>query len=132
MTPLFYTRSRRRQLLFINSDAIKFPFPRTQIEHKEVFKNEVANLTRSSKHNYTSSLNPGSKSFRKYVKSLRKCKSGIPDLYLSDSCYRSDSEKANVLNSFFSTCFNLNVCPLSESNFEDFNLLQDCDGNKPV
>ena len=72
----------------------------------------VANL-RNAKAVYFQNLKPtNAKHFWKAVNCLKKTSSSIPVLTHNNSTYESDQEKANVLNSFFASCFNNSVLPL--------------------
>ncbi len=76
----------------------------------------VAQLRRSKKE-YFAKLNPKDlKKFWKTVKSLKKTSQSIPTLSHNGACASDDMEKGNMLNSFFSTCFNTSHPPLSDDN----------------
>ena len=62
------------------------------------------------------SLNPkDSKKFWKAVKSLNKSKQSIPTLSHDGEVACEDADKANLLCSFFSSCFNQSCAPISPS-----------------
>ena len=62
------------------------------------------------------SLNPkDSKKFWKAVKSLNKSKQSIPTLSHDGEVACKDADKANLLCSFFSSCFNQSCAPISPS-----------------
>ena len=71
-------------------------------------RNRVATELRSAKRSYFQKLNPKkSKEFWRVMKYLKKQKSTIPTLVDDNNTEAtSNSEKANMLNSFFSKCFN--------------------------
>ena len=78
-------------------------------------RNRVVNLLRESKKNYFTKINPrDTKKFWKIIKSLNKTSQSIPTLSHNGVTTNEDTEKANMLNSFFSTCFNTSHPPLSE------------------
>ena len=82
-------------------------------------RNKVVAKLRKSKQDYFQRLNPGNcKEFWKIVKYINKGQSSIPSLIVNCSSSElevanTDSEKANALNKFFSTCFNHAFPPLS-------------------
>ena len=58
-------------------------------------------------------LNPKDpKKFWKAIKFLNKSKTTIPTLSLGDKVAHSDVDKANLLNSFFTDCFNKSHPPI--------------------
>ena len=62
---------------------------------------------RLAKRNYFRSLNPKDpKKFWKAIKYLNKSRPAIPTLTQGDNVAYTDSDKANLLNSFFGSCFN--------------------------
>ena len=78
-------------------------------------RNRVVNLLHESKKNYFTKINPrDTKKFWKTIKSLNKTSQSIPTLSHNGVTTNEDTEKANMLNSFFSTCFNTSHPPLSE------------------
>jgi len=69
---------------------------------------------RRAKKNYFANLNPrDQKRFWKTVKKLSKSGSSIPSLSHNGVTVSDDKDKANLLNSFFATCFNTSHPPLS-------------------
>ena len=82
-------------------------------------RNRVISLIRRAKTSYFKNLNPrDSKKFWKAVKFLNKQQSTIPTLLQGDQTATSDVEKAELLNAFFSTCFNRSHPPLNEHPFD--------------
>ena len=76
----------------------------------------VSQLCRAKK-NYFANLNPRDlKRFWKTVKKLSKSGSSIPSLSHNGVTVSDDKDKANLLNSFFATCFNTSHPPLSVDN----------------
>ena len=83
-----------------------------ELEYRRV-RNQVRRLTRKSKKeiqkNVAKDAKTNPKSFWKFTQSKLKTKTGIPDLQVeseSDPSYTSnDTEKANILQNFFSSVF---------------------------
>ena len=78
-------------------------------------RNQVANQLKYAKKKFFSSLNPSNpKSFWKATKVVTKKESRIPSLIADNGEVISDtSSKAEMLNTFFSNCFNTCLPPLS-------------------
>ena len=71
---------------------------------------------RSAKLAYFKKLNPrDSKKFWKAVKFLNKKSKSVPTLTLGDATATTDYQKANLLNSFFHSCFNTSLLPIASS-----------------
>ncbi len=84
-------------------------------------RNKFVAQLRQAKKNYFAKLNPrNQKRFWKTVKKLSKSASSIPCLSQSWVDVTDDKGKANLLNSFFATCFNTSHPPLSADNPTDF------------
>ena len=98
-------------------------------EHHSKFRklrNKVVKLMRSAKSSYFQRLNPkDKKQFWKAVKYLNKQQSTIPTLHYQDTAAESNSEKASLLNEFFSTCFNRDIPPLSPADTDHHNVQYD-------
>lgn len=78
-------------------------------------RNRFVDLLRKSKKNYFAQLNPrDTKKFWKTIKSLNKTSQAVPTLSHNGVSTSEDMGKANMLNAFFSTCFNTSDPPLSE------------------
>ena len=78
-------------------------------------RNKVVSLLRKAKSDYFYHLNPhDSKSFWKSVKYLSKTSSGIPTLIHENVEANTDKEKADLLNKFFSSCFNTYNSPVGD------------------
>ena len=78
--------------------------------------NRTTNLLKLAKKRYFRSLNPkDSKKFWKAVKSLNKSKQSILTLSHDGEVACDDADKANLLCSFFSFCFNQSCAPISPS-----------------
>ena len=85
------------------------------IKYKSL-RNEIISDLRKAKANYFSSLCKSSSissSSWKLIKSLTKSFHVIPDLRVSDEVISDDGEKASAFNSYFSSCFNTSIPPLS-------------------
>ena len=80
--------------------------------------NRVVTQLRNAKSSYFKNLNPksNSKKFWSAVKYLNKKHNSIPVLNHGSMTANTNEEKAEMLNSFFSTCFNPTFPPLSPSN----------------
>lgn len=87
-------------------------------EYKRV-RNTTNEVVKNSKRSYEKSISQKSKNepkhFWRYVKSKTKSKTGVSNLKTRDGEYvKSDQEKAEVLNEFFTTVFtkeNLSTIP---------------------
>jgi len=80
-------------------------------------RNKFVSQLRRAKKNYFANLNPrDQKRFWKTVKKLSKSGSSIPSLSHNGVTVSDDKDKANLLNSFFATCFNTSHPPLSVDN----------------
>ena len=94
-------------------------------EHRNDYKkkrNKVANMIKCAKSRYFKRLNPSNpKTFWKLVKCLTK-QTSIPILKDSqEKAVHDDTEKATLLNEFFSSCFNNAQPPLNMSDYNEFN-----------
>lgn len=70
-------------------------------------RNEVVSQPHNSRASYFHKLSPSnSKQIWKAVMYFKKTSSTIPVLTHNNITYNSDRGKANVLNSFFTSCFN--------------------------
>ena len=86
-------------------------------------RNKVANTIKCAKSRYFKCLNPSNpKTFWKLVKCLTKQTSSIPILKDSqEKVVQDDTEKATLLNEFFSSCFNSAQPPLNMSDYNELN-----------
>ncbi len=123
---------RRRNLPWLNKGAVQsmrrrntlFKRAKQSGNHQDYVKycrarNTVVSQLRNAKAAYFHKINPANpKQFWKAVKHLNKGSSSIPVLTHNNRTFESDEDKANVLNSFFASCFNdsLPPLPLLESN----------------
>ena len=77
-------------------------------------RNRVTNLLHRAKADYFKHLNPRDpKKFWKAVKHLNKQQATIPTLQKGELTAKSDLDKAEMLNTFFSSCFNNSHPPLT-------------------
>lgn len=80
----------------------------------KVVRNQTVQQLRSAKRSYLAQLNPRDpKSFWKTVKFLNKNQNTIPTLSQGDIVASTSTDKANMLNEFFSSCFNTDFPPLT-------------------
>ncbi len=87
-------------------------------------RNRVTNMLRRAKADYFKPLNPrDSKKFWKAVKYLNKQQSTIPTLQQGELIATTDLDKAETLNSFFSSCFNDSHPPLMAPSSDSSTLL---------
>ena len=92
------------------------------------YRNKVVNYLRNAKFAFFRKLNPRkSKGFWRICKLLNKSVSSIPTLTTSSSTAHTDLQKAELLNSFFVSCFNRSHPPLDEVGHQ----LQPCFGETP-
>ena len=99
---------RRRNKLFkqakISGDFSKY----------KVARNQTLQQLRTAKHSYLAQLNPRDpKAFWKTVKFLSKNQNSIPTLTQGETVASQSTEKASMLNNFFSSCFNTAFLPLT-------------------
>ena len=106
---------RRRNMLFSQA---KRSGKRLDVEKYKRIRNGVVTLLRKAKSSYFKNLNPkgNSKKFWSAVKYLNKKHNSIPVLNYGSIAANTNEEKAEVFNSFFSTCFNPTFPPFSPSN----------------
>ena len=82
------------------------------------YRNKVVGLLRNAKMAYFRKLNPRkSKEFWKACKLLNRAPSSIPTLSNSATVAHTATEKAELLNSFFVSCFNQSHSPLDDADF---------------
>ena len=92
-------------------------FKKSGLSHRyKIARNKVTSLLRKAKHRYFQLLNPvDTKKFWKSVRYIDKKQSSIPVLQCNEVSYETDEQKASILNSFFSSCFNQSHPPLDPS-----------------
>ena len=82
-------------------------------------RNKIVNYLRSAKQAYFGKLNPRKpKEFWKACKLLNKTPSSIPVLCNNNTTAYSNADKAELLNTFFVSCFNRSHAPLDECDFQ--------------
>ena len=85
----------------------------SQLALYKTLRNKVVDMLRSAKRDFFNSLLPSnSKQFWKVVKLVNKQHTQIPSLYFEQSEATTHREKADMLNSFFSKCWNYSIAPL--------------------
>ena len=106
---------RRRNMLY---GQAKRSGKRSDVEKYKHIRNRVVIQLRNAKSSYFKNLNRkgSSKKFWSAVKYLNKKHNSIPVLNHGSMTANTNEEKAEMLNSFFSTCFNPTFPPLSPSN----------------
>ena len=88
-------------------------------------RNKVVNELCRSKSHFFRSFNPSNpKQFWKIAKLLNKNSSSIPSLVKNGYTATTDSDKATMLNGFFSECFNTAQPPLSINQGEPLSYLE--------
>ena len=102
---------KRRQKLFtqakrFNSSSIRQTYCS--------LRNYITSTIRLKRFQFFRSLSSSSpKKFWSYVRSTRKTSSSVPPLTFNDKIFTSDCDKADILNKYFSGCFNLSIPPFS-------------------
>ena len=100
---------RRRNALFRRAKRSNNPMHLSQYKHA---RNKVVSQLRCAKKQFFRNLNPSNtKDFWKSVKYLTK-KDSIGTVIHEDHLCKSDLDKANGINAFFSKCFNQSVPPI--------------------
>ena len=108
ITRLIHQRNTQYRKAKKSNDPSQFALYKT-------LRNKVVEMLRSAKRYYFNSLSPSnSKHFGKSVKLLKKQPTQIPSLYYGKSEATTSNEKAEMLNSFFTKCWNYSVAPLHE------------------
>ena len=93
---------------------------RTDFEKYKRLRNKLTLMLKESKRNYLKKLNTyNKKQFWKAIKSLNQQKTSIPTLSENDINATSNHEKAEMLNKFFSKCFNHSLPCLSFADRDD-------------
>ena len=81
--------------------------------HYKIARNRTLAQVRLARRKYFRTLNPKDpKKFWKAIKYLNKSKPSIPTLSQGNRVAYTDSDKANLLNSFFGSCFNTSHPPI--------------------
>ena len=111
---------RKRNNMFLRAKRSKNP---THFAKYKKIRNNVTTMLRSAKQRYFNSLtSANSKQFWKTVKLVNKQQETIPVLSQDNIKAITDKEKSNMLNSYFSKCWNHSEPPLIdllESNYEE-------------
>ena len=111
---------RKRNNMFLRAKRSKNP---THFAKYKKIRNNVTTMLRSAKQSYFNSLtSANSKQFWKTVKLVNKQQETIPVLSQDNINAITDKEKSNMLNSYFSKCWNHSEPPLTdllEGNYEE-------------
>ena len=106
--------------MFLRAKRSKNP---THFAKYKKIRNDVTAMLRSAKQNYFNSLtSANSKQFWKTVRLVNKQRETIPVLSQDNTNAITDEEKSNMLNSYFSKCWNHSEPPLTdplECNYEE-------------
>ena len=87
----------------------------------------VCELRRAKRDYYFRNLNPNNtKQFWKTVKLMNKQKTSIPTLNRNGMAANEDSEKANMLNQYFSECFSMAELPLANGDYCNIQTTGEC------
>ena len=102
---------RKRNALFRKTKKCKSP---AVFGKYRAAKNKVTALIRLNKKTFFQSIKSSdTKNFWKAIKLLTRKDSNVPTLVHNDSSHETSSDKANLLNNYFHSCFNKNVQALS-------------------
>ena len=112
-----------RNLPWLNKSIIQSMKKRNQLFKKgkrtgdfrqfKLARNRTLAQLRQAKRRYFNTLNPKQpKKFWKAIKFVNKSKHSIPTLSLNSMVAHADVDKANLLNSFFCSCFNRSHPPI--------------------
>jgi len=109
---------RRRNVLFKRAKQLRTSASWLKCKVKR--NKLVSDLRRAKKSHMEklSNLSSNAKKFLSAVKKLSTSSPSIPTLSLDGSVASSESEKATVLNQFFSSCLNRSVPPLDSSDID--------------
>ena len=108
---------RKRNSLFQGAKRTADP---ARFNKYKRMRNKVTAMLRSAKQKYFDSLSTaGNKKFWKTVKLLNKQQVSIPTLQEDGVSAVTDEEKSNMLNEYFSKCWNHSEPPLSDSFVND-------------
>ena len=123
---------RRRKLPWLTKNVVRYMRKRNAAFKKakknnfrnmskyKNLRNKVTSLLRQEKASHFEKLKPSNmKQFWKAVKSLTKKDSSVPTLHLEGATASLNTEKANMLNKFFASCFNPSLDPLHEDDREN-------------
>ena len=101
-------------ILFVYHKLCLNPPTYVLFERYKKLCNRVTTQSRSAKTSFFRQINPcDTKKFWKSVKYLNKNQSCIPVLSQGNTLACTDSEKADMLGNYFSSCFNQAVPPLT-------------------
>ena len=104
---------RKRNACYRRAKRTGSPMLLSRYKH---LRNKVVGMVKRGKSDYLDTLKSAScKEFWKAVKNLNGRQCSIPPLNHSGKTANSDREKANMLNNYFSSCFNKCVPPIIPS-----------------
>ena len=108
---------RKRNNIFQRTKRSKNP---THFAKYKKIRHDVITIVRTAKQNYFDSLtSANSKQFWKTFKLVNKQEGSIPALSQDNVNAVTDEEKSNMLNSYFSKCWNYFQPPLERHYVED-------------
>ena len=99
------------------------------VDYASIILSKIGALAqfRLARKNYFQTLNPKDpRKFWKTVKYLNKNRPAIPTLSQGDRVAYTDSDKANLLNSFFGSCFNISHPPIELESPPHSIILRNC------
>ena len=81
----------------------------------KALRNKTTSMLRNSKQSFFNRHvnSPDKKQFWKVMKTMRKNKSTIPTLHMNGTDATTDVDKSNMMNAYFSSCFNTSLPPLN-------------------
>ena len=83
-------------------------------------RNKVTAMLKETKKEFFRKINPHNlKEFWKACKMLSRSSASIPTLQIGTNVAQSNDEKAELLNTFFATCFNNSHIPLTDDDFHN-------------
>ena len=103
---------RRRNMYYKRAKASRdFSKYKTQ-------RNKVTTMLKEAKKEFFMKINPRNpKEFWKACKMLSRSSTSIPALQMNGNVAKSNDEKAELLNTFFASCFNNSHSPLADEDF---------------
>ena len=113
---------RRRNILFKRAKKTR---KEAHFAQYKAVRNKVVGLIRYNKKLYFNNLaSSGSKMFWKSIKLLNKNRQTIPSLHCDDQIISDNKQKAEILNTFFASCWNSMEQPLDDDTHHTAGLSQ--------